>query len=222
MNEASVIRPEDLQSGVLGKPAAVRPPTQSRQMPAVPLAYAVTVLIAWLSFLRPFEWVTAIYAFPVGNILGICSLTALAAYFGSGRRVRLSVEMKCFLLLFGQFCLAVPFANWRGGAFEKFRHDIAIIMLMSSVLALGINSVRRLRHIVWIEAISMVVITIGSLISPVYDREGRLEGMGGTYNNSNDLAGFLAITVPFCLFFLFSSRSPGRKIFWGGSAAAML
>src|SRR5437868_4573439 len=140
MNEASVIRPEDLQSGVLGKPAAVRPPTHSRQMPAVPLAYAVTVLIAWLSFLRPFEWVTAIYAFPVGNILGICSLAALVAYFGSGRRVRFSMEMKFFLVLCGQFCLAVLFA----------------------------------------------------------------------------------ITVPFCLFFLFSSRSLVRKLFWGGSAAAML
>src|SRR5207248_4491141 len=87
MNEASVIRPEDLQSGVLGKPAAVRPSTQSRQMPAVPLAYAVTVLIVWLNFLRPFEWLRIIQGIPAGYMLGVCSITALAMYYSGGRSV---------------------------------------------------------------------------------------------------------------------------------------
>src|SRR5438067_4991364 len=73
MNEASVIRPEDRQSGVLGKPSAVRPSTHSRQMPAVPLAYAVTVLIVWLNFFRPFEWVRFVRGLPAGYILGVCS-----------------------------------------------------------------------------------------------------------------------------------------------------
>jgi O-antigen ligase len=187
-----------------------------------PMAYAGVMVIVWLCFLRPFEWVSAIYAFPVGILLGVLSLIAIGMFIFGGHRAQLSWELKWLLLLAAQMCLATPFAHWRGGAFDKVVHDVAIIVLMSVAVGFAVNSLDRIKGVIRAEAISLSVLTVLTLKAGVHDSEGRLVGVGGTFSNSNDLAAILAVTVPFCLMFLFITRGILSKLFWVCSAAAMV
>ncbi len=186
------------------------------------LAYVGVTVIVGLCFLRPFEWISAIYAFPVGFLLGGLSLIAIGLSVFGGSGVQLSSEVKLLLLLAAQMCLATPFAHWRGGALDKVVHGVAINVLMSVAVAFTVDSLRRLRTLVRIQAISLSLLAAVTLIAGVHTSDGRLVGVGGTFHNSNDLAAFLAVTVPFCLMFLFITRSALSKLFWACCSAAMV
>src|SRR5215469_306342 len=63
-----------------------------------PMAYAGVAVILWLSFLRPFEWISAIYAFHVAYLLGVLSLLTIAVSIFGGHKAQLPPELKVILL----------------------------------------------------------------------------------------------------------------------------
>lgn len=216
------------QSGVEdSSPAWKAAPTswtaqQYGQQAPAPMAYAAVTVIVCLCFLRPFEWVSAVYAFHVAYLLGVLSLFAISLFISSGQRAELSPELKVLLLFAGQLCLATPFAHWRGGAFDTIFHSVTIIGLMSLAVGLSVNSFDRLKGVIRVEAISTLVLTVVTLIAGVRDSQGRLMGIGFTFGNSNDLASILTVNVPFSLMFLLITRRVVFKLFWACSAAIMI
>jgi len=187
-----------------------------------PMAYVGVAIIVLQCFLRPLEWFSTIQGLHVGNLLGLVSLFVIGWFVFGEHRAQLSLELKLLLLLAGQMCLAVPFAIWRGGAFDTVLHGITIIALMAVAVGLGANSTKRLKGLIRIEALSISILTALTLMSGHYDSEGRLVGMGVTFKNANDLAAILAVSIPFCLMFLFLTSSLLAKLFWACSAAAMV
>ncbi len=184
-------------------------------------AYVAVAIIVWISFLRPFEWVSIVYRMPVGYLIGALSVIVVLVQFFGSQKSFLTTELKWFVLVCAQIVLAVPFAHWRGGAFEKVRHDVVVTLAMIVAIGMAASSLRRVRQLLWAVATSMTVLTAVSLISRTYDSEGRLMGRGGTYSNANDFGGYLAIAVPLCLLFLFSSKGALRKAFWAVAGLAM-
>jgi O-antigen ligase len=101
---------------------------------------------------------------------------------------------------------------WKGGAISRTM-DFAKVWVIWVLTYLLVTDLPRFRRIVYIQAVSVPLI---SLLSVVKGRHTvRLEGvLGGIYSNSNDLAFAIALSFPLCLMFFLSTESRFRKLLW--------
>ena len=169
---------------------------------------------------RPEDWIPGLKYLPLAKITTVCALLALVFSIGRARRSfrnlpregRYLIALVCFLVLTSFFSPV-----WRGGAFVRSL-DFAKVAVVWVLIYLVITNFKRLRQIIFVQTASAAVIAI---ISVVRGRNSpRLIGvLNGIYDNSNDLAFAIVLSLPFCLAFLLQGRGPARKMIW---AAAML
>ena len=169
---------------------------------------------------RPEDWIPGLQYLPLAKITGIFALLALLMSAGRSRR-RLRDLPREAIYFFAIICLlfisAVFSTIWKGGAFFGTL-DFSKALVAWVLIYLVITSFARLRRIIFIQSVSVAVITLVSVIKG--RSHPRLEGLiGGIYSNPNDLAFAIVLSLPFCFAFLLSTRSIPRKIAW---AAAML
>jgi O-antigen ligase len=169
---------------------------------------------------RPEDWIPGLKYLPLAKITTACGLAALVFGIGRGKRSfrhlpregRYLIALACFLV-FTSFFSPV----WRGGAFFSSL-DFAKVAVVWVLTFLVTTNFKRLRQIIFVQTASVAVVAI---ISVVKGRNTpRLIGvLGGNYDNSNDLAFAIVLSLPFCLAFLLRGRGPARKMMW---TAAML
>jgi O-Antigen ligase len=171
---------------------------------------------------RPEDWIPGLKYAPLAKISGIFALLGLLMSAGrSKRRFRdLPREASYFL---GMICVlfvsALLSPVWRGGAFFK-TIDFAKALVAWVLTFLVITSFARLRRIIFIQAASVAVIAVVSVLKG--HSTPRLEGViGGIYSNPNDLAFAIVLSLPFCFAFLLSTRSIPRKAAWAASMLVM-
>jgi putative inorganic carbon (hco3(-)) transporter len=184
------------------------------------LAYKFVLFFMVIYFARPEDWIPGLHVVPLAKIAGILAILAFLSELGSVRQ-RWPRECVYLFLLLGQMFLTVPFSTvWRGGAFKVTR-DFADVVPMILVICLAINTVPRLRRILFWQTASVAVISMVAIVK-FRNAGGRLEGvLSGVYSNPNDLALMLVIALPICLAFLLSSRNNLVKIVWLGCLGAM-
>jgi O-antigen ligase len=169
---------------------------------------------------RPEDWIPGLKYLPLAKITSVCALAALVFSIGRAKRSlrnlpregRYLIALVCFLVLTSFFSPV-----WRGGALVSSL-DFAKVAVVWVLTFLVITNFKRLRQIIFVQTASVAVIAI---ISVARGRNTpRLVGvLGGNYNNSNDLAFAIVLSLPFCLAFLLQGRGPARKMIW---TAAML
>ena len=169
---------------------------------------------------RPEDWIPGLSHIPLAKISGAFALVGLMMSSGRTRRGLRDLPREA-KYLFAMICLlfvsAVFSPVWRGGAFFKTL-DFSKALIAWVLTFLVITTFSRLRKIIFIQSISVVVISVVSVLKG--RSHPRLEGaIGGIYSNPNDLAFAIVLTLPFCFAFLLSSRSMVRKLAW---ALAML
>jgi hypothetical protein len=171
---------------------------------------------------RPEDWIPGLKYIPLAKISGIFALLGLLTSAGrSGRGLRdLPREAIYF---FGIICTLMAAALlspvWRGGAFFK-TVDFSKALVAWVLTFVVVTSFPRLRRIIFIQAASVAVIAVVSVLKG--RSHPRLEGViGGIYSNPNDLAFAIVLSLPFCFAFLLSTRGVPRKLAWGGSMLAM-
>jgi len=191
-----------------------------RQKPLVG-AYISLLLFMVVYFARPEDWIPGLSVVPLAKIAGVLALIALMFSF---RQIRNSLprEVIYLILLVGQLFLASMLSPvWRGGALQltlNFAKALLIVIVMSA----AVNTARRLRQLIFIQAASVAVIAAvavwkGRLLL------GRLEGtLGANYSDPNDLALAIIISLPLCLALLLLSRSGLRKAAWALAILVML
>jgi hypothetical protein len=168
---------------------------------------------------RPEDWIPGLQAVPLAKITGIFALLAFVSSVGQSSR-RFPPEVVYLLLLFVQLCLTVPFALWRGGAFQRVL-DFSKVVAIVPVVVLAVSTLERLRRLIFVQSASVVVIAVVSLLAARLTH-GRLEGvLGGIYGNPNDLALAIVLTLPFCLAFMLGARDAFRKAAWCLAMAVM-
>ena len=169
---------------------------------------------------RPEDWIPGASYIPLAKISAIFALLGLLTSAGRSKRGfrDLPKEASYFLGIIGAlFVSAVLSPVWRGGAFFKTL-DFAKALIAWVLTFLVITTFVRLRRIIFIQAASVAVIAVVSVVKG--RSHPRLEGViGGIYSNPNDLAFAIVLSLPFCFAFLLSTRSIPRKAVW---AAAML
>lgn len=182
----------------------------------------VTIVIFWaFYYFRPEDIVKALYILPLGKILGVIALIALIlGTVGQGRSVRLSPEAKLVLMLYAWCVVCVPFASWRGGAFWTVFGDYGKCIVMTIMIGIAVNSVNRLRRLLFIQASATALMAVIGCI--FYRGMTRLDIGNGLYGNANDFAIMIALNWPICLGFLLATKNPFKKLLWGIGLIGML
>jgi O-antigen ligase len=169
---------------------------------------------------RPEDWVPFVGLVPLAKIAGIfCVLSFLASITKLSRLPRETVYL---VLLVIQLWLTVPLSPvWRGGAFF-ITLDFSKVLLIVLVMGAAVTTLERLRRLIFVQTASVVAIAAVTLVKGG-SRLGRLEGaVHGIYENSNELALILVLTLPFCIAFLLRTGSLWRKGIWAGAAGLLV
>jgi putative inorganic carbon (HCO3(-)) transporter len=184
-------------------------------------AYVSLLLFMVIYCARPEDWIPGLSVVPLAKIAGGLALLALMFSFRQFRSA-LPREVIYLILLVGQLFLAAAMSPvWRGGSVQKTL-DFAKVLLIVIVVSAAVNTVSRLRRLIFIQAASVAVIAAvaiwkGRLLL------GRLEGtLGGNYSDPNDLALAIIISLPLCLALLFLTRNQVLKATWTTAMVVML
>jgi O-antigen ligase len=109
---------------------------------------------------------------------------------------------------------------WKGGALMR-TIDFSKMFVAWVLTYLVVTDFQKLRRIIFIQAASVAVIAVVSVIKG--RGHERLEGvLGGIYSNPNDLAFAIVLSLPFCLAFLVTAKGALRKLGWVLAMLVML
>jgi len=184
--------------------------------PTLSFAYFWLLLFITVYFFRPEDWVPGLAAVPVAKVTGFFALAGfgLSALAGGQQLRHLPRETLYLILLFGQFCLTIPFAVWRGGAFRVVFYLLAKVVLIAITIALAVRTLAQLRRLIFVQACAVPVLAAAALIGHRLNSEGRLMGVGNNFDNANDFAFLISLTFPFCLALMLSTHQPIVKAAW--------
>jgi O-antigen ligase len=171
---------------------------------------------------RPEDFIHVLTMIPIGKITGGIALFALIFIVPAGGRHKLTLELKVLLLLLGQMILCIPFASWRGGAFDTVINKFSKGVIVAILIYMVSTSVNEVRKLLAIQAGTIAALTVVSVFVH-HTQDGRLMGIQkGILENPNDLAINIAINFPLCIAFLFAAKNSLAKAFWGVSLIFMM
>ena len=186
------------------------------------LAYRALVLFSLVYFVRPEDFIRPLTMIPIAKITGGIALFALIFIVPAGGRHKLTLELKVLLLLLGQMILCIPFASWRGGAFDTVINKFSKGVIVAILIYMVSTSVNEVRKLLAIQAGTIAALTVLSVLVH-HTQEGRLMGIQkGILENPNDLAINIAINFPLCIAFFFAAKNSLAKAFWGVSLIFMM
>jgi putative inorganic carbon (HCO3(-)) transporter len=192
------------------------------------LAYAGLMLFMVVYCARPEDWIPGVTRIPFAKVAALAALAGLGLSVARQPRVlrQLPRETVYLILLFVQLCLTIPFSPvWRGGAFYKVFGGFSKIVLIAPIIVLAVDSLRRLRRLLFIQAIAVAAMAVAAVWenprqSGVFER---LSGvLGGAFSNPNDFAFAIALSFPFCWMFLLETSSLLKKSAWALLMVVML
>ena len=178
----------------------------------------------------PFFWLTAFYFIycartqdyigalshlPLAKFAGLLAALGLALSAGrTRRRFKDLPKESVYLLLLIAVLFASAFVSPVSRADALFNTlDFAKVYIAWVLTFLLVTSFARLRRIIFIQASSVAIVSLAALVKG--HSVPRLFGViGGFYSNPNDLAFGIVLSIPFCLAFLFNSKSVLTKIIW--------
>jgi putative inorganic carbon (HCO3(-)) transporter len=201
---------------------AIEKPTE-REGSRSSLAYHALLLFTFLYYVRPTDFIPGLSVIPLEKIIGGIALIALVSTLAFGRvKKKFPLELKLLLLLFFHLVVSIPFAYWRGGAFAIVFGGFIKAVTVALLVTLVVENFVQLRKLLWVQAASLVVITISS-IAIHHTESGRLMGaLGGIFENPNDLAVNIAINLPLCVAFALLTRAKTKTAAWTVGILAML
>lgn len=164
---------------------------------------------------RPEDYVPGLKYLPLAKITALLAMWGLFTALGRTKRTFKDLPKEATLLLVmigllyvGAFLSPV----WRGGAVIR-TIDFSKIYIAWVLIFLLITTFDRLRKIIFIQVFSVVVVCAVALVKG--HGLPRLEGaLGGIYDNPNDLAFAIVLSLPFVLAFMITARNAAIKAFW--------
>lgn len=186
------------------------------------LAYKALVLFSYYYFIRPEDFIPGLDVIPLAKIMG--GIALLALLFGANARKgqKIPLELKVLTLLLIHMLITVPLAYWRGGAYEFVVNRFSKGVIVAYLVVFSVRKVNELRRLLMIQAGTVVLITIASVLVR-HTLEGRLMGIQkGILENPNDLAINIAINFPLAVAFMLGEKGALRRGSWAVGLAFML
>jgi O-antigen ligase len=186
-----------------------------------PFVFGAIVVFLGLYYYRPEDFIQPLAYIPMAKVVGIIGFGALIIGIMGGGKVQIPKAIKILLLLLLHMTLCIPFALWKGGAFNtvwgKFSKGVVVAMLIS----MAVVTLKEVRKLVWIQLSAVALVTILSIALHNYNPGGRLAGIQNSIlSNPNDLAINIAITFPLGLAFLLQGRG-FKRLLWVPALAFM-
>ncbi|HZQ70110.1 MAG TPA: O-antigen ligase family protein [Terriglobales bacterium] len=186
------------------------------------IAYVSLMVFAFLYYMRPQDVIPGIGMLPLEKIGGGVALLALIFGVLPKDRGRIPSELKILLLLLAHMILTIPFAYWRGGAFDAVFTKFSKGVIVALLIGLIVSKVFEMRRLLFIQAGSVALVAVLS-VAAHNTIAGRLYGIQkGILENPNDLAINIAINFPLCMAFLFAARNGFRKALWAIALVFMM
>jgi hypothetical protein len=164
---------------------------------------------------RPEDWVPGIGFLPLAKITSAGAVLAFLFTSNKVRRKLRELPVESYLLLaliVGLFVSSAFSPIWKGGAISRTM-DFGKVWVIWVLTFLLVTDIDRFRRIIFIQAVSVPLISLLSLVKG--HQAVRLEGvLGGIYSNSNDLAFAIALSFPLCLMFFLGTPRKFRKLLW--------
>ena len=181
--------------------------------PASTVAFGALVAFSILYYARPEDLIPGLSYVPLVKIAGGVAILALLFGARKARAVKkLPVEIKLLLALLGWLILTIPFAWWRGGAFDAVFNGFSKGVIVALLVSLVVTRMEELRTLLFVQAICLTLMTLASI---AFNRELRMGGvLGGVFENPNDLAINIALNFPLALAFLLLAKGPLKKFLW--------
>jgi O-antigen ligase len=185
-------------------------------------AYWALLVLSALYFGRPEDVIPGLGMIPMAKIAGGLALVGLVMSLMGGKAKRkFAPETKYALALFVWYCITIPFAYWRGGAFNTVMTRLSKGVIVALLVALVVTELWQLKRLIWVQAAAVATMTVVS-VGLHHQAGGRLVGaLGGVFENPNDLAINIALNWPICVGFFFMARGP-KKLIWGAVSLIML
>jgi O-antigen ligase len=201
-------------------PAA--PTAENKKRQKAKGAYLALLLLSALYFARPEDVIPGLHVIPLAKIAGGIALVALILGLMSGRsKQKLAPEVKCLLAFFVWYCITIPFAYWRGGAFTTVMTRLSKGVIAGLLVAVLVQELWQLRRLIWVQAAAVAGMTVLS-VAMHHTHGGRLTGvLGGVFENPNDLAINIALNWPLCVAFFFLAKG-FKKALWAGAILIMV
>ena len=137
------------------------------------LSYSALVLFTFLYYWRPEDLIPGLVWLPLAKISGGIALLALIFGARSKDRQKLPLELKVLLMLLGYMILTIPFAYWRGGAFDTVVNKFSKGVIVAMLIALIVTQVRQMRKLLFIQVSAVAVVTLAS-VAVHHTVDGRL------------------------------------------------
>ncbi len=185
-------------------------------------AYWALLALSALYFGRPEDVIPGIGAIPLAKIAGGIALIGLILSLLSGRnKQKFAPETKYVLAMFAWYCISIPFAYWRSGAFNTVFTRLSKAVIVALLVALVVREMWQLKRLVWVQAAAVAGMTVVS-VGLHHTHGGRLVGaLGGVFENPNDLAINIALNWPICVAFFFMAKGL-KKALWAVAVLVML
>lgn len=185
-------------------------------------AYLALLLLSAIYFGRPEDVIPGLAVIPMAKIAGGIALLGLILSLMSGKLKRkFAPETKYLIAMFGWYSITIPFAYWRGGAFNTVMTQLSKAVIVAVLVALLVQELWQLKRLIWVQAAAVAMMTV---VSVALHRMpgGRLVGaLGGVFENPNDLAINIALNWPICVAFFFMARGM-KKALWAFAVVVML
>jgi len=186
------------------------------------LGYSALMLFTFLYYWRPEDLIPGLAWIPLAKLAGGIALLALIFGARPKDRQKLPLELKVLLLLLGYMLLTIPFAYWRGGAFDTVVNKFSKGVIVALLVSLMVTQVHQMRRLLSIQLCAVAFVAFVSMALQ-HTKDGRLSGVQKSIlENPNDLAINLAMNFPICMAFLLGAKGGLRKLLWGFSLLVMM
>jgi len=172
-------------------------------------AFFVVYCTRFQDFIPGFQYL------PVAKVPALLAMWGLFNALGKTKRTfkdlpKMTNVLLYMILLFyvGAFLSPV----WKGGAVVR-TIDFSKIYVCWVLVFLIITTFARLKRIIFIQAISVVMVCLAVIIKG-HDVPRLNQVLGGFYSNPNDLAFAVVLSLPYALAFMVSARNAAVKTFW--------
>jgi putative inorganic carbon (hco3(-)) transporter len=189
--------------------------------PKSAFAYKTVLALSILYYSRPEDVIPGLSHIPMAKIAGGLALIALVFGVRRERAVKKwPVEVKLLFVMLAHMILTIPFAYWRAGAFQTVFSKFAKGVIVALLVTVLVTSMRELKKLLWVQAASLAVMTLASVLTPHHGRMGGV--LGGVFENPNDLAINIALNWPLCFGFFLLTDKGWKKALWAGGMFIMV
>lgn len=184
------------------------------------IPYIGLLLFTFGYYNRPEDWFPGGHFLPFALVGGILAIAGFFIHLLAGGTLKCKRDVRLLSVLLMWFILTIPFAEWKGGAFQIVKDNVVKILLLTMVMMNVINSMYRIRRILMLQVLSIAV--MAWVAHKHMDQTGRATGMGNAFGNSNDIAVIICITIPLMFFFMIEASGFLKRMIYIGIVLIMV